>query len=498
MMEDFAAGLAMILSLSVIVAMAAGTAVGILVGVLPGLGTVVALTMVLPFTFAMEPLVSIALLLGVYCGSVYGGSVTAILINAPGTPQSAATMLDGHPLARRGHADLALGYATVASLFGGLFSIVVLVLLAPQLAAFALRFGPIEVFALTLFSLTCIASVSRESMIKGLLAGALGIALTTVGPDPMTGDIRFNFGLHQLSAGIGLIPTLVGLFALSEVLMRVADRRPSPPGDPKVGFRIAPWVKWRGLLVTLLRGSTIGSFIGALPGTGAGTAAFVSYSEARRTSRRRENFGNGEPEGVVAAESANNAVTGGALIPTLALGIPGDPATAVMLSTLIVQGVVPGPNLFAEQMPLLYAIFLSLVVVNVMMFAMGALGSQLFTRALRAPEPVILVGIVVLSMVGSYAVRNNAFDLAITVGAGLLGYALRRNGFPLPPLAIGMVLGPLIETSLRQSLLISRGDILVLGRHPIALVLFSLVAIFLLWPVLRGRVTRGKQARSCR
>jgi len=361
-MEYLAPAFSLLATPATLIAVLIGTVVGIVVGALPGLGTVVALTVCLPFTFSMGQAPSIALLLAVYCSSVYGGSISAILINTPGTPQSAATCLDGYPMAVRGEADLALGWATAASVFGGLFSLVVLVLAAPQLAAVALQFGPIETFALLVFSLTCIAWVSRESVVKGLLAGTIGLFLAAVGPDPMSGDIRFDFGIFQLSAGLQLIPVLVGLFALAEVFVRAAE--PAPEGEAvvaRVGFRLPPLRAWRPYLKTLLRSSGIGSFIGVLPGTGAAVAAFISYAEAKRSSPRGAAFGTGEPEGVIASEAANNAVTGGALVPTLALGIPGDAATAVMMGTLLLQGITPGVRLFVDNPDLVYAAFLSLL-----------------------------------------------------------------------------------------------------------------------------------------
>jgi putative tricarboxylic transport membrane protein len=479
-----------------IVALLAGVAFGIVVGALPGLGSVVAITVILPFTFSMELIPSVVLVLAVYCASVYGGSISAILINTPGTPQSAATVLDGFPMARRGEADLALGWATGASVIGGLFSIVVLVLAAPELAAVALRFGPIETFALICLALTCIAGVSRGSMLKGLFAGVLGLFLATVGSDPVTGDIRFDFGYFPLSAGIGLIPVLVGIFALAEVFMRVAER-PGPAVDirGRVGFRFAPLGEWLKRWKTLLKSCVIGSFVGVLPGTGAATAAFISYAEAKRTGRYRDKLGTGEPEGVVASEAANNAVTGGALVPTLALGIPGDAVTAVMMSALVIQGVQPGVRLFAENPEVVYTAFVALVFVNLVMLAMAVAGAQLFTRILRVPEPLLLASVVVLSFVGAYGVRGSAFDLLIALVAGVVGVFLRWNGFPTAPVVIGMVLGPIFEASLRQGLILTDGRIsaFFLG-HPIAVGLFVVTALILAWPLLAAATRRMRGA----
>ena len=467
--------------------MVAGTVVGVLVGVLPGLGSVVGLTMVLPFTFSMPQIPAIALMLGVYCGSVYGGSITAIILNTPGTPQSAATAMEGYPMARRGDADLAIGWVTASSTLGGLFSVVVLMLAGSWLAAFSLNFTPIEYFALGLFALTCIAGVSAGALVPGLLSGACGLLIATIGADPVTGDLRFTFDSFELSAGITLIPVIVGLFAYSEMFLRAARIDPTAPRENiRVGFRLPPLSQWRSRLGMLLRGSMIGCFVGALPGTGAATAAFIAYSEARRTSRRRDNFGKGEPDGLVACESANNAVTGSALVPTLALGVPGDPVTAVMLGALVIQGVTPGPQLFNQNLELVYAIFAVLIVVNLIMFATGALGAPLFTRVLRIPEPLLIAMVLIVSTLGAYGVRGNMLDVWIALGAGVAGVFMRLAGMPVAPFVIGMVLSPMIEQSLRQGLLLTRGNFLAFFERPIALVLFLLTAAILLWPLLRA------------
>jgi putative tricarboxylic transport membrane protein len=490
-MDLFLLGFEHIFTPAALLAILIGTAVGITVGVLPGLGSVIGLTMVLPFTFSMGQAPALALMLGVYCGSVYGGSISAIVINTPGTPQAAATALDGFPMAQRGEADAAIGWATLASLIGGLFSVVVLVLAAPQLAAFSLNFTVIENFALGCFALICIASVSRGAMAKGLASGALGLFLASIGVDSVTGDARFTFGNFQLSAGLALIPMVVGLFALSEVFVRAADlAKPRPSVIHRAGFRLPALTDLGRRWGVLLKSCAIGSFVGALPGTGAATAAFISYSEAQRSSRNRDNFGKGEPDGIIAAESSNNAVTGSAMVPTLALGIPGDPVTAVMLGTFIVHGLTPGPRLFTENLDLVYAIFLILVAVNLVMFVMGALGAQLFTRVLRIPDAVLMTMVAVIAIVGAYGVRGNLLDVGIAFGAGVLGLVMRRNGFPLAPMVIGLVLSDMIESSLRQGLLLTRGNFFAFFERPIALTLFVLTFLILAYPLFRAVVGR--------
>lgn len=485
-MEAFAVGLEHILTVSALLAILVGTVLGVVVGVLPGLGSVIGITMVLPFTFSMEQIPALALMLGIYCGSVYGGSISAIMINTPGTPQAAATALEGFPMAQRGNADLALGWATSASVIGGLFSVLVLIIAAPQLAAFSLNFTAIEYFALGIFALICIANVSRGAMAKGLLAGSIGLFLATIGVDHVTGDMRFTFGSFEMTAGISLIPVIVGLFALSEVFIRASESTVVKElVTHNVGFRLPPWSEWRPRLWLLFKSCTIGSFVGTLPGTGAATAAFIAYGEAKRSAPHKDKLGTGEPDGLVAAESANNAVTGSAMVPTLALGIPGDPVTAVMLGTFIIHGLTPGPRLFAENLDLVYAVFLILVAVNILMYFVGALGAQLFTRVLRVPEPLLMTMVTVIAIVGAYGVRGNPLDLSTAFLAGVGGFILRKGGFPLAPLVIGLVLSQMIENSLRQGLLLTRGSFLAFFERPIALTLFILTATMLIWPLLR-------------
>lgn len=486
MFEAFGAALWLMADPTVWLVMVAGTALGIVIGAIPGLGSIIGITICLPFTFVMGQMPAITLLLSVYCGSIYGGSVSAILINAPGTPQSAATVLDGFSMTQLGRPDAALGWATAASVFGGLFSCIVLILLAPQLAAFALNFGPVEVFALICLALTCIASISRGSMLKGLLAGAIGLWLGTVGSDPISGDMRFTFGYFPLSAGFDLVSMVVGLFALSEVFARIAGPREKAGSVPPFsGMRLPRLSEWKGRVRVLLKSSVIGSVIGVLPGTGAATAAFISYAEAKRSSVRGDRFGHGEPDGIIAAESSNNAVTGGALVPTLALGIPGDAVTAIMLSTLIIQGITPGVRLMAENPDIVYASFMALIAINLIMLVLALATIRALAVVLKAPEAIIFTLVVFFCVVGSYGVRGSLFDVMTMVAAGILGFLFRYFHIPIAPTVIGLVLGPQMELSLRQALVITDGQVsLFLTEHPIALVLFIVTALLLLKPVL--------------
>lgn len=472
----------------------AGTGAGIIIGAMPGLGSVLAITLALPLTFVLAPQSSIILLLSLYCGSVYGGSLSAIAINTPGTPQSAATILDGYPMMMRGQGPQAMGWATVGSTLGGLLSAVILVVAAPLLARFGLEFGPIEYFALGIFSLTCVVAVSGEARLKGLIACLMGLLVATIGQDPLTGSVRMNFSSFELSAGVGLIPLLVGLFALSEVFWRISNRLDAASTNASIGFRLPALQDLLSRWKIILRSAVIGTGVGTLPGVGATAASMISYAEARRVSPNRQNFGKGEPDGILASETSNNAVTSGALVPTLSLGIPGDPITAVMLGALTLQGVTPGPRLFTENPDLTTFIFTGLFAINIAMFALGALICPLFSRIIRVPEPLLLAAVVVLIAIGTYSVNFNPFDLGLLLVAGLAGFVMRLLGFPLAPVVIGFVLGDMIEQSLRQGMILTKGDFLGFLNSPIALTLFALTVVFLLLPPAL-RFFRSRRAR---
>lgn len=476
-----------VMSTEVLLSILIGVVAGTFIGALPGLGTTLGVTLVLPFSFGMEPMPAIMLMLAVYCSSTYGGAISAILINTPGTAASAATSLDGFPMVKKGLASEAIGWVTVASVVGGLLSAIILMTVAPQIAKIALKFGPLQTAALIMLAMTLMISVSRGSQVKGLIAGLVGIFIATVGFDPVTGDTRLTFGNFQLSAGVSLLPFVIGLFALAEVFDRAANREEAVDiGNLRVGMHIPPFSRWRKRIVILLRSSVIGTFVGSLPGTGSAIASFVSYAEAKRTSPRRDNFGKGEPDGMIASEAANNAVTGGALIPTLTLGIPGDVVMAVMMSSFLIHGITPGVALFRDDAATVYAIFESLIIINLLLLVAGWVGAQLFSRVLRIPEALLMAMVAVLSFVGALAARGNPFDLLVMFFAGVLGFTMRRTGFPVAPLIIGFVLGGKFELELRTALILRDYSILNMLSDPITLVLTILTVVALLWPSLRA------------
>ncbi|WP_198671203.1 tripartite tricarboxylate transporter permease [Oceanibium sediminis] len=486
-MSSFLAALSLLADPLTIAIMIAATFVGMVVGALPGLGTVTALAIALPLTFVLTAPQAIGVLLAIYVSSVFGGSIPALLINVPGTPQSAATTFDGYPMTRKGHAAEAIGWATISSVIGGIFSMIVLSIFAPRLAAFAVRFGPVETFALIAFSLTTIAWVSRGSTLTGLLAGCIGVFLSMIGADAMSGVDRYTFGNFALSGGLNVVPLLIGLFALSEVFSTAAKRQDQDlnAADVRSGFKVAPFREWWKLRATLLRSSVIGTFLGILPGVGATAASLISYAQARASSPRKDTFGEGEPEGLVASETANNAVTGGALVPSLALGIPGDAATAVMLGALVIHGITPGIQLFNRNPDLVSFIFVALLFANLIMLVVGAMSAHVFSRILKVPNALVMAMIVPLSLAGSYVIRFSMIDVATAIIAGISGLILRYAGVPLAPIVIGFILGAPLETSLRQGLIITNMQPLNFFTYPIADVFFAITLGVLLWPLVK-------------
>lgn len=466
------------------------TIASLIIGATPGLTVNLAVALAVPLTMHMPLGPSLVLLFALYCSGIFGGSISAILINAPGTPASAATVLDGYPLAQQGHAGKALKMALAASLIGGLFSVAVLVLVSRTVADVALLFGPAERAALLLFALTLIGLLSGDSILKGLIAGALGLLLSTVGLDPMLAVPRFTFGILELEDGFPFIPVLVGLFAMSEILVQAETRMQGtvghdlPDAQQPMQDRLS-WQDLSGSAKTILRSSVIGTFIGILPGLGATVASFLGYGEAKRASRQPQLFGKGHLEGVAASEAANNAVTGATLIPLLALSIPGDSVTAILYGALLIQGVTPGPLLFQTNLGLVYEIYVALIAANLFMGAVGLAFLPLFRHLTRAPARLLFPIVFVLSVVGAWSIRNDPVDLYIMLGFGLLGYGLRRFEFPLAPLLIAFILGAPFERALRQALVSSEGDPTLLLSRPLTATLFLLTVASLAWMLSR-------------
>ena len=471
-----------------------GLAAGIIIGALPGLTGTMGIALLLPLTYGMSSIHGMMLLLGVYCGGIYGGSITAILINTPGTPASAATSLDGYPMAQQGHAKRALHDALAASMIGGLISCVILLTCAPMVAKFALNFGAREYFALSLFGLTIIASVGGKSVLKGLLMGFAGLLLGCVGIDSLEGVSRFTFGNNYLTGGFNIIPVLIGLFAITEIMTKSRDINKAvgttvAVEEEKVSF--ADVLRYK---IVLLKSSVIGAFIGAVPGTGAAIASFLAYNEAHRTSKHPEEYGMGSEEGLVACESSNNAVTGATMIPLLTLGIPGDTNTAVLLGALTMQGIQPGPMLFTKQANWVYSIMIGMVLVNLFMYLQGRLFVKGFSNITKISTKIMVPCLVVLCVIGAYAIKYNTFNAAAMVVIGVIGYLLKKLDFPLTPMVIGLVLGNLCESNMRRALLLSRGNWLTFFQSPIACVFLALAVFMLFFPMIRDALANKKKA----
>ncbi len=456
-----------------------GTLVGVLVGALPGLSSSMAIALLLPFTLYLEPIESIALMSALYCAGTFGGSITAILINAPGAPPAAATAFDGYPLAQRGEAGKALGISAISSAIGGIISVFALLFFAPLLARVAYSFGPPEYFALALFGISMLASIGSEPPVKNIIGGLIGLLLATVGIDLMTGVERFTFGNPELYDGIDFIPVLIGLFAISELINQSLKINQDRLALAVNAVKLPTLKNLKKIKNTILRSSLIGTFIGVLPAEGSTMAAMIGYNEAKRWSTEPEKFGTGEIEGIAGPEAANNAATGGAMVPTLALGIPGSATAAIILGGLQVQGLRPGPYLFEQQPDLLYGIFASMLIANILFIGIGLYGAKYLSRVSLIPIKILWPIVLCLCIVGAYGLEQSMIDVWIMLIAGIVGYLLKNLGITPAPIIMGLVLGTLIETSLAQSLILFEGSWLGFFSRPIALLFISLSLVSL-------------------
>jgi len=469
-----------------------GSAGGIIIGSLPGLTATMGVALLIPLTFGMDPASGLIMLGAVYCGAIYGGSIAAILVRTPGTPAAAATVFDGYEMTKQGKAGQALGAAIYASFVGGIISATILIFVAQPLAMFSLRFGAPEFMWLGIFGLTIIASLAGKSIIKGLISGLIGLLISTMGMHPLTGYIRFTFGRMELIDGIPVIIAMIGLFSVSQVLY-LAERKGGEAAEftEKLGRIIPTWKELKLVKTTLLRSSLIGTVIGAIPGAGADIASFVGYSEAKRFSKHPEKFGTGYVEGVVGSEAANNGVTGGSLIPLLTLGIPGNAVTAVLLGGLLIQGLLPGAELFTKHAKITYAFMMSLYLANIFYVILGFFGARYFVRVVKTPSGVLAPVILILSVVGSYAINNAVADIWLMFAVGMLGYGLRKFEFPLAPICLAIILGPLVESNLARTLIISHAKevniFILFFTRPICVVLIGLTILSLLTPFLTAR-----------
>jgi len=474
-----------------------GVALGIVIGALPGLTATMGVAILLPFTFGMDPLSGLLMICGVFFGGIYGGSVTAILLKIPGTPAAAATAMDGFELTKKGQAGIALGTATFSSFLGGTISVFVLIFLAPVLASFALEFSASESFALAVFGLSIIASISGKSVVKGLIAGFLGLLIATVGLDPMAGFPRYTGGYTELFS-VPFIPVMIGLFAAAEAFKAMEDPAFRSGAAAMLSRIIPPWATYRRMLGTVGRSSVLGIIIGMIPGAGADIAAFVAYNEAKRFSKTPENYGKGELAAVAACESGANGCTGGALLTMLTLGIPGDAVTAVMLGALTLQGLQPGPLLFREHADLVFTLFAGMLVCYVLMLVIGLGSMRMMGRILQMPKSVLTPVILALCIVGTYAINNSMFDIGIMLAAGVIGYFMQKWDFPASPVVLALIMGPMAEANFRRALSLSSGSYDFLYNRPITAVLLLVAACTLLLPLLRQLKKSSAKSEAAR
>jgi len=497
---DILAGLAMIADWHNIFFIVCGVSIGIVLGSIPGLTATMGIALIIPVTFYMNPVASISMLIGAYKGGLFGGSISAILIGAPGTDSASATVEDGYPLAKQGKAGKALKMAVFASVMGDLIGLSALIILSPTIAKIALKIGPGDFAMIMVFSLTIVAGVAGKSLTKGLLSCAFGLLFGSIGMDPIIGLQRLTFEIGALDNGISLLAFLIGLFAIPEIITQMEKKlshseplllRSSNPADNNIS-----WKEFKENLKFIFLGGGIGIIIGAIPGIGPTPSAWLTYGQAKNFSKKPEKFGKGALEGVAAAESGNNAACGGALIPMFTLGVPGSSTVAILMGAFIIQGIFPGPMIFKENGPFVYATFAGLVISNIVLFFLALTAVKTIAPFLcNAPRKIIFPIILAFCFVGSFAVTTAVFDMRIMLAFGLLGYLMRKFDFPAAPMLIGFILGPIGERAVRQFMIIADNDITKILNYPIA-DLFLLLTIVSIIGIARTNWKKGRSERK--
>ena len=494
MLENWLVGAAQLAQMDVLAAIAAGVLMGICVGAMPGLNAVTGVALMVPFTYTLPPIVGLALLISLYTAAEYGGSITAITIATPGTPAAAMTTVDGYPLTRKGQTGRALSASITSSTFGGIFSTIILILFSIPLAEFAVAFGPVEYFSLGVFGLSVIASLTGGLWLKGLLVAFIGLLIKTVGTDPLTGSERFTFDITFLYDGIGFLPVMLGLFAISEVFFVIERGEGTRFTGGSFSSERMKWREIAGYWKCMLRSSVIGTFVGIVPGAGASIGSIIAYNESKRTSKNPEEYGQGSIEGVVACESANNATVGGALVPLLTLGVPGSGTTAVLLGALMLQNLSPGPFLFNQRPDIIYGIFSVLFVANIVMLAVGLMGIKFWLRVVQIPPQILAPLIFGVSFIGAYSINGSVGDVVVMLIVGFFGYVLRKYKFPLLPMVIALVLGYMVETSLRRALILSEGSFWIFLESPLSAAFLLITVVSLGWAIYRETQSSRPQA----
>lgn len=498
-MNDILNGILSVLTPSALLLMTGGTILGIIFGALPGLSATTGIALCLPLTYKLGSIEAVALLIGIYVGGISGSLVSAILINVPGTAASVATTFDGHPMAQQGRASEALGIGLMSSFIGTLISFLALVTLAPKLARITIHFTPFEYFAIVLFSLTLIGTLISGSVVKGLMAGVVGVLLGCVGVAPGTGTTRFTFGMVELSAGLSQTPGMVGVFALGAQL-GIINKGLKAEGEEvqqckMKGFGM-PFSEWLRHWPNIIRSSLLGIGIGILPGIGGGTSNLIAYGVAKSCSKHPEKFGTGIPDGIIASETSNNASIGGALIPLLTVGIPGDTVTAMLLGALTIQGLTPGPLLFNTNGVFVYGLFTAVLISTIIMLVIEYTGMRTIVKILGFPRYVLLPVILVICMAGIFACNNRIFDLWIMLFFGIVAFLLSRYGFPTAPLIMGFILGPYLETYMIRAQQLGRGSLMPIFSRPVAVAFLVIMVAFVVFQIVKNVKTAKKEGAN--
>ena len=488
-------------SLQVILMTLLGACGGVLLGAIPGMTATMGVALLIPFSFGMDLIPSIGLLLGIYCGGMYGGSISAILIHAPGTPAAAATLLDGYPMCQKGQAGKALSVAMFSSFCGGVIGALVMTFLSPFIANMAMNFGPGEMFMLAIFGLSVIIAISGKSITKGLISAFLGMALCTVGLDPTNGIPRFiTYKQTGLLDGFQFIPTLIGLFAVAEVIAGVeriiSGEEKQEKSNEKIKNVLPDLATIRQIWPNILSGGLIGTFIGAIPGAGGDIAVFVSYGASKSASKHPELYGTGIPNGVAATESANNGCSGGAMIPLLSLGVPGDSVTAILLGAFIMKGITPGPMMYIAELPTVYRVFAALMLANLAMLVVGCCGVRFFAKIVSVEKKMLYPIILVISLLGAFSINKNVFDVGVCVAFGVVGWLMNKYEFPLSPILLALILGPMCEKNFVRFMNIQKGNFAAIFQSPIADVFMAVALAVILFSIYNQRKINKREAEA--
>lgn len=478
-----------------------GAAGGVLLGAIPGMTATMGVALLIPFSFGMDLIPSVGLLLGIYCGGMYGGSISAILIHAPGTPAAAATLLDGYPMAKRGEAGKALSVAMFASFCGGVIGALIMTFLSPLVAKVAMKFTSAEMLMLAVFGLSVIISISGKSIAKGLISAFFGMLLCTIGVDPTYSRQRFTFDVKSLKGGLSFIPVLIGLFAIAEVIAgieRIISGRESAQekSNEKITRVLPDGKTMKAIAPNILSGGIIGTFIGAIPGAGGDIAVFVSYAFNKGLSKHPEKWGTGIPNGVASTESANNGCSGGAMIPLLSLGVPGDSVTAILLGAFIMKGIQPGPMMYVSELPTVYKVFAALMLANLCMLIVGCLGVRIFAKIVSLEKKVLYPIILIISLLGAFSINKNVFDVGVCVAFGVIGWLMNKYEFPLSPILLALILGPMCEQNFTRFMDLNNGNFGAILHYPIAIGFFVVAVGVVIFSLINQKKINEKEAAN--